>query len=55
MFALDALKASIDFDSLSPDQQLEIGSRVINETTAAIQEHVKQILAKIPVDANGRI
>jgi hypothetical protein len=53
--AIQNFKQAVDFDSLTPEQQNEAGQLLVNNTSAAVAEAAAQLLAMIPVDANGRI
>jgi hypothetical protein len=53
--AIENFKRAVDFESLTPEMQLESISLLANNTSAAIAEYAEKLLATIPVDANGRI
>jgi len=53
--ALENLKTVIDFDSLSPERQVEVGSWVVNRITAEGNSWIEKQLKTFPVDKNNRI
>ena len=53
--AIQNFKRAVDFESLTPEQQLEAVQLLANNTSAAVVEYAENLLATIPVDANGRV
>jgi len=53
--AIENFKRAVDFESLTPEMQLEAGQLLANNTSAAVAEYAEKLLATIPVDANGRV